>query len=166
DLADTSHTLMIEATGRKNVASNFAFVLVDAFDVSAATISRLQDTDPSVTFTGSGWLQGVTGPEWSGGTAAGSLTAGDQATFTFTGTGVRWLGDRGPQTGIARVILDGTVVADSLDMYISGDGPQEAVFTLPGLAAVSHTLTIEVTGLKNPASAGTAIVVVAFDVTP
>jgi len=54
----------------------------------------------------------------------------------------------------------------SLDMYISGDGPQEAVFTLPGLAAGSHTPTSEVTGLKNPASAGTAIVMDAFDVTP
>jgi hypothetical protein len=301
DLANTSHTLTIEVTGRKNVASNLAFVLVDAFDVPAATISRLQETDPSVTFTGSGWLQGVTGDEWSGGTAAGSLTAGDQATFTFTGTGVRWLGQlgpdnggiarvfldgafvkevdtyapspdpahhsvfqaehfkatgladashtltievtgqkdpaavtaivtvdafdvitsgtrrqetdpaisytagwlqgnrdhpysegtaavstipgdratfsftgtsvswigyRGPQAGIARVILDGTVVADSLDMFIPSEGPQEAVFTLPGLAAGSHTLTIEVTGLKNPASAGVSIVVDAFDVTP
>src|SRR5436190_483285 len=300
-LADTSHTLMIEVTGRKNVASMLAFVLVDAFDVPAATISRLQDTDPSVTFTGSGWLQGVTGNEYSGGTAAGSLTAGDQATFTFTGTGVRWLGElgpdnggiarvfldgafmqevntyapspdpghhstfqaehfkatgladtshtltievtgrqdpaavratvvvdafevitsgtrreetdpavsytagwlqgnrdhpysegtaavstipgdratftftgtsvswigyRGPQAGIARVILDGSVVTDSLDLYIPSEGPQEAVFTLPGLAAGSHTLTIEVTGSKNPASLGVSIVVDAFDVTP
>ena len=64
------------------------------------------------------------------------------------------------------MILDGSVVTDSLDLYIPSEGPQEAVFTLPGLAAGSHTLTIEVTGLKNPASAGTAIVVDAFDVTP
>jgi len=57
DLADTSHTLTIEVTGQKNVASNFAFVLVDAFDVPAVTISRLQETDPAVAFTGSGWLR-------------------------------------------------------------------------------------------------------------
>ena len=300
-LADTSHTLTIEVTGRKNIASNLPFVLVDAFDVPAATISRLQETDPAVTFAGSGWLQGVTGAEYSGGTVAGSLTAGDQATLTFTGTGVRWLGElgpdnggiarvfldgafmqevntyapspdpghhstfqaehfkatgladtshtltievtgrqdpaavratvvvdafdvitsgtrreetdpavsytagwlqgnrdhpysegtaavstipgdratftftgtsvswigyRGPQAGIARVILDGSVVTDSLDLYIPSEGPQEAVFTLPGLAAGSHTLTIEVTGSKNPASLGVSIVVDAFDVTP
>src|SRR5213082_2864113 len=299
--ADTSHTLTIEVTGRKNIASNLPFVLVDAFDVPAATISRLQETDPAVTFAGSGWLQGVTGDEYSGGTVAGSLTAGDQATLTFTGTGVRWLGElgpdnggiarvfldgafmqevdtyapspdpghhstfqaehfkatgladtshtltievtgrqdpaaakatvvvdafdvitsgtrreetdpavsytagwlqgnrdhpysegtaavstipgdratftftgtsvswigyRGPQAGIARVILDGSVVTDSLDLYIPSEGPQEAVFTLPGLAAGSHTLTIEVTGSKNPASLGVSIVVDAFDVTP
>src|SRR5438874_770264 len=300
-LADTSHTLTIEVTGRKNIASNLPFVLVDAFDVPAATISRLQETDPAVTFAGSGWLQGVTGAEYSGGTVAGSLTAGDQATLTFTGTGVRWLGElgpatggiarvhpdgafmqevntyapspdpghhstfqaehfkatgladtshtltievtgrqdpaaakatvvvdafdvitsgtrrqetdpavsytagwlqgnrdhpysegtaavstipgdratfiftgtsvswigyRGPQAGIARGILDGSVVRDSRDLYIPSEGPQEAVFTLPGLAAGSHTLTIEVTGSKNPASLGVSIVVDAFDVTP
>src|SRR5204863_528812 len=165
-LADTSHTLTIEVTGRKNIASNLPFVLVDAFDVPAATISRLQETDPAVTFAGSGWLQGVPGDEYSGGTVAGSMTAGGQATLTFPGTAVSWIGYRGPQAGIARVILDGSVVTDSLDLYIPSEGPQEAVFTLPGLAAGSHTLTIEVTGSKNPASLGVSIVVDAFDVTP
>ncbi len=87
-------------------------------------------------------------------------------TFTFTGTSVSWIGFRGPQTGIARVILDGNVVADSLDTYAPKDASQNTVFTLSGLAAVSHTLTIEVTGQKNPASADVAIVVDAFDVTP
>src|SRR5438477_12650135 len=104
-LADTSHTLTIEVTGRKNIASNLPFVLVDAFDVPAATISRLQETDPAVTFAGSGWLQGVTGADYSGGTVAGSLTVGDPATLTFTGTGVRWLGHRGPHTGPTRRLL-------------------------------------------------------------
>jgi hypothetical protein len=302
-LANTSHTLTIEVTGRKNAASNFAFVLVDAFDVPAVTISRQQDTDPAVVFSGAGWIQGDRSDDWSGGTAAGSMTSGDQATFTFTGTGVRWLGeldpdnggiaqvfldgafmkevntyaaspdpahrntvqaehfkatgladtrhtltievtgrqdpaatratvvvdafdvitsgtrrqetdpaisytggwlqgnrdhpysegtaavstipgDRatftftgtsvswigylGPQAGIARVILDGTVVADSLDLFIPfpSESPQETVFTLPGLANTSHTLTIEVTGSKNPASLGVSVVVDAFDVTP
>jgi len=39
------------------------------------------------------------------------------------------------------------------------------VFTATGLADVSHTLTIEATGLKNAASTGRRIVVDAFDVT-
>jgi hypothetical protein len=97
-----------------------------------------------------------------------STIPGDRATFTFTGTSVSWIGYRGPQAGIARVILDGTVVADSLDMFIPfpSEGPQEAVFTLPGLTNQSHTLIIEVTGSKNPASLGAFIVVDAFDVRP
>src|SRR5206468_2475353 len=170
DLADTSHTLTIEVTGRKNVASNLAFVLVDAFDVPAVTISRLQDTDPSVTFTGSGWLPGVPGDEYSGGTVAGSLTAGDQATFTFTGTGVRWLGELGPDNGgIARVFLDGAFMKE-VDTYAPSPDPghhsifQAEHFKATGLADTSHTLTIEVTGRQNPAALRAAVIVDAFDV--
>jgi hypothetical protein len=169
-LANTSHTLTIEVTGQKNVASTLAFVLVDAFDVPAATISRLQETDPAVAFTGSGWLQGVTGSEYSGGTAAGSLTAGDQATFNFTGTGVRWLGELGPDNGgIARVFLDGAFVKE-VDTYAPSPDPahhttfQAEHFKATGLADTSHTLTIEVTGQQDPAAARATVVVDAFDV--
>ena len=170
DLANTSHTLMIEVTGRRNVASNFAFVLVDAFDVPAVTISRLQDTDPAVVFIGSGWFQGVTGGEYSGGTAAGSLTAGDRATFTFTGTGVRWLGELGPDNGgIARVFLDGAFIKE-VDTYAPSPDPahhaifQAEHFKATGLADASHTLAIEVTGQQDPAAARATVVVDAFDV--
>jgi chitodextrinase len=169
-LANTSHTLTIEVTGQKNVASTLAFVLVDAFDVPAATISRLQETDPAVAFAGSGWLQGVTGNEYSGGTAAGSLTAGDQATFNFTGTGVRWLGELGPDNGgIARVFLDGAFVKE-VDTYAPSPDPahhttfQAEHFKATGLADTSHALTIEVTGQQDPAAARATVVVDAFDV--
>jgi len=170
DLANTSHTLMIEVTGQKNPASMLAFVLVDAFDVPAVTISRLQETDPSVAFTGSGWLQGVTGNEYSGGTVAGSQTAGEQATFTFTGTGVRWLGELGPDNGgIARVFLDGAFVTE-VNTYAPSPDPahhsifQAGHFKATGLADASHTLTIEVTGRQDPAAARATVIVDAFDV--
>jgi len=163
-LADTSHTLTIEVTGRQNPAAVTAIVVVDAFDVITSG-TRREETDPAITYS-AGWLQGNRDHPYSEGTAAVSTIPGDRATFTFTGTSVSWIGYRGPQAGIARVILDGTVVADSLDMFIPSEGPQEAVFTLPGLAAVSHTLTIEVTGSKNAASLGAFIMVDAFDVTP
>src|SRR5690349_17105852 len=169
-LADTSHTLTIEVTGQKNVASTLAFVIVDAFDVPAVTISRRQDTDPAVTFAGSGWLQGVTGNEYSGGTAAGSLTAGDQATFTFTGTGVRWLGELGPDNGgIARVFLDGAFIKE-VDTYSPSPDPahhstfQAEHFKATGLADTSHTLMIDVTGQQDPAALRATVVVDAFDV--
>ena len=174
-LANTSHTLMIEVTGRKNAAASLAYVFVDAFDVPAATISRLQETDPSVTFTGSGWLQGDTGDAWSGGTAAGSVTAGDQATFSFTGTGVRALSARGPQNVIARVFLDGVFMAE-VDTYgppafTPPSGPvhpvqvQSELFKATGLADRNHTLTIEVTGRFNPPSTAAIVTVDAFEVT-
>jgi alpha-amylase len=163
-LADTTHTLTIEVTGRQDPAAARATVVVDAFDVMTSG-TRRQETDPAVSYTGAGWLQGNRDHPYSEGTAAMSTLPGDRATFTFTGTSVSWIGYRGPLAGMARVILDGNVIADAFDMYSPTEAPQTAL-TLRGLAAGSHTLAIEVTGSKNPASAGVSIIVDAFDVTP
>ena len=162
-LANTSHTLTIEVTGQQNAAASGDLVVVDAFDVPAATISRLQETDPSVAYT-AGWTPGDTSRLWSAGIATLSTTAGAQATFTFTGTAITWIGARGPQTGIARVTLDG-VVAPLVDTYSATEQIQQAVFTATGLADTSHTLTIEVTGQQNAASTSPLIVVDGFDLT-
>ena len=53
-----------------------------------------------------------------------------------------------------------------VDTYFPTDGLQDTIFTSPPLAAGSHTLTVEVTGQRNPASASTYVVVDAFDVRP
>jgi predicted carbohydrate-binding protein with CBM5 and CBM33 domain len=127
------------------------------------TLARFEETSPSVIAT-AGWVQDGSSRPWSGGTAAYSTTAGARATFTFTGTSVNWIGMRGPQTGIARVVLDGVLVAE-VDTYKTTEEIQANAFRATGLAAGSHTLTIEVTGLKNAASTGTYIVADAFDVT-
>jgi hypothetical protein len=164
-LADTTHTLTIEVTGRQDPAAARATVIVDAFDVMTSG-TRRQETDPAVSYTGAGWLQGNRDHPYSEGTAAMSTLPGDRATFTFTGTSVSWIGYRGPLTGMARVILDGNVVSDAFDTYAATDAPQTTLFTLRGLTAGSHTLAIEVTGSKNPASAGIGIVVDAFDTAP
>jgi hypothetical protein len=127
------------------------------------TLARFEETSPSITGT-AGWALGDTSRSWSGGTAAYSTTAGAQATFTFTGTSVSWIGARGPRTGIARVLLDGVLVAE-VDTYNTTEEIQAKVFSATGLAAGNHTLTIEVTGVKNAASTHIYIVVDAFEVT-
>src|SRR5438477_39815 len=91
--------------------------------------------------------------------------AGMRATFSFTGTSVSWIGARGPHTGIARVWLDGALVAE-VDTYRTTEEIQANVYSATGLAAANHTLTIEVTGLKNAASTDAYIVVDAFDLNP
>jgi len=163
-LANTSHTLTIDVTGHQNVAATAAFIIVDAFDVPSVTVSRLQETDPDISFSAIGWDQGDTSRAWSAGIAALSSMAGSQATFTFTGTGISWIGARGPQTGIARVTLDG-VVQPPVDTYSDTEQIQAEVFAQKGLADTTHTLTIEVTGQQNANSTSTLIVVDAFEVT-
>jgi hypothetical protein len=163
---DRNHTLTIEATGLKNPNAADYAVVVDAFDVLPAsapttTGTRFEEMAASMTYT-SGWIPGDTTEAWSGATAAVSTTTGARAAFTFAGTSVSWIGLRSPQTGIARVFLDGAFHAQ-VDTY-SPIKVQTAVFTVTGLAAAGHRLEIEVTGQRNPAATNSSIVVDAFDV--
>jgi hypothetical protein len=163
-LADANHTLTIEATGQKNANSTDARIVVDAFDVMRPG-TRFEETDPSVTYAG-GWMQSNPNFAWSMRTIAESDVAGAQATFTFTGTSVSWIGCRKSNMGIANVYLDGVFVAE-IDTFTSPqEGFQHTIFQATGLVSGSHTLTIEVTGRKNPAATNAYIVVDAFDVRP
>jgi len=161
-LADATHTLTIEGTGRQNPSAQNALIVVDAFDVTSSG-TRHQDTDPAIAY-GAGWIQGNRDKAYSEGASAESNTIGAQATITFTGTGIGWVGARGPQCGIARVFLDGSPVED-IDTYAQTEGPQHTDYSVRGLAAGTHTLTIQVIG-KNPISTDAWILVDAFDVYP
>jgi hypothetical protein len=173
-LSPGSHTLTIEVTANQNPGSQGNAVVVDAFVVPAPVVSHLQETDPDVVFT-AGWTQADDKFGWSGGGLATvpdppvggarvSATNGAKATLTFRGTAISWIGYRGRDAGIARVQVDGGAVT-TVDTYSPSDKVQATVFTATGLADVSHTLTIEATGLKNGSSTGAKIVVDAFDVT-
>jgi hypothetical protein len=170
-LANASHTLTIEVTGLKNAAATGTTIVVDAFDVPGPTVVRVQETDPSVLYSGS-WMKGNTDRAWSGGTAAESITAATTATFTFTGRSVSWIGARAPAGAIARVFLDGVFVGE-VDTYSTREEIQQVVFTAGGLPSATHTLTIEMTGMRSqPATSNPfivhslpTIVVDAFEVT-
>ena len=168
-LAVGSHTIRIEATGTRSTKSTGNSVYVDAFDVR----TRFEDLDPSVVFTtpgGGTWALENVDKAWSGGsanvgtgTAARSLTAGARAEFTFKGTGVSWIGMRGPAAGLADVSLDGSFIG-RVDLYSATEQVQAVLLSLTGLAAGQHTLRIDVVGDKNAASSSTIVMVDAFDV--
>jgi hypothetical protein len=170
-LAIGSHTLRIEAMGTRNTKSTGNFVYVDAID----TRTRIEDLDPSAVFTtpgaGASWTLENVDKAWSGasanvgtGTAARSLTAGARAEFTFNGTAVRWIGMRGPASGLADVYLDAAFVS-RVDLYSATEQVQAVLLSLTDLPAGQHTLRIDVVGDKNPASTSTIVIVDAFDVT-
>jgi len=165
-LAAGTHTVTIGPSGDKNPASTGTNVVIDAFDVRG----RVEDQDPSIVYT-NGWLRGNFLRNWSGsspntagGTAALTRTAGEQATVSFNGTGVSWIGWRGPSNGMARVLVDGALAA-TVDTYAATEDVQTVLYTASGLSDGAHTFTIEVTGDRNPASIDALVAVDAFDVT-
>jgi hypothetical protein len=61
-------------------------------------------------------------------------------------------------------LVDGVRYPD-VDTYVpSGEGWQDTVFSVSGLANGAHSLTIEAMGAKNPAATNSYIIVDAFDV--
>ena len=167
-VADGSHTLTAVARDTAGNTTTSAAVTVTVSNVTQ-TIVRVEDTSSSIAYAGE-WALGNTARAWSGGTAAlatsGPTAAGDptRATLTFTGTAVRWIGLQGPQTGIARVLLDGALVA-TVDTYAPIETIDAVLYSVTGLASTTHTLAIESTGTRNAASSDIFIVVDAFDVT-
>src|SRR2546428_1324105 len=93
----------------------------------------------------------------------GGLGGRDPGDILLSGTSVSWIGYRGPVAGIAHVFLDGVLVAD-VDTYSPVEEIQGVVYAASGLTNAAHTLTIEVTGLKNASSVYTTIIVDAFEV--
>lgn len=183
-LSNGPHTLTIEVTDRRNGSSSGNVVVVDAFDVQPqVTVSRRQDTDPMI-MPGSrdttnpgkytaGWTKSSLSFPWSGNgvanapdlpvTAYETQTAGESVTLPFSGTGVSWVGYRGPDAGIAEVRVDGGAPVE-VDLYSPTARFQADVFTAGGLADGSHTLTITATGRRNPASSAARVVLDAWDV--
>jgi hypothetical protein len=132
---------------------------------AAPQISRLQETHSSVTYTAE-WVQADGLSFRSGGGIKGADKVGARADFAFTGTGVTWVGRRFTDTGVARVYLDGSLVATIDTTSAVQEEFQADVFTRTGLPSGAHTLTIEVIG-RNGESTGATVAPVwidAFDV--
>ena len=95
----------------------------------------------------------------------GAALGTDVRSVTFTGTGVIWIGYRDQYSGIAKVYLDG-VEQSIVDTFASAADPQSVNYTINGLTRGLHTLSIQVTGTKDAASAEAWVWVDAFNVIP
>jgi len=84
------------------------------------------------------------------------------ATYSFEGTGIRWLGCRYDDAGKAEVKIDGQVV-DTVDQYGPG-------YDLPfhwerrGLSVGKHSIQITVLAEKQPVSQGVNVNLAGFEV--
>ena len=140
--------------------------MVDAFDVTTPG-RRFQEDDtlpnsqiPATTYTGK-WSRNIN-RAWSEGATQRADAAGSRATFTFTGTGVSYIGCQKNSIGPVNIFLDGVQVAANINNF--RPSPVEAymheIFRKDGLTPGQHTLVVE------SVSSTSFIVVDAFDVRP
>jgi hypothetical protein len=153
------HLLEVEATGARNPLSGGSWIWVDAFEA----VLRQEEDDPAVGREGA-WAASAL-PVHSGGRALRAVDPGARVVFTFSGTGVSWIGYRDPAAGIALVSLDGAPRAE-IDTYAPVPGAQAVVYTLTGLPPGPHVLAIEVTGRRHPLAIGPAVWVDGFETPP
>lgn len=79
-------------------------------------------------------------------------------TITFVGNSIRWITEKKNTHGVARVYLDGNSFG-TVDLYSSNFLQNVTVFESPNMMQQgTHTLKIEVSGIKNSASTGYYIV--------
>jgi beta-glucanase (GH16 family) len=122
----------------------------------------VDDNSASVTYKG-------TWGSWSGNpgynkTEHFSETIGSEATFTFTGEKVWLYGHKRNDLGMAEIQIDG-ITQGTVDCYSDASNYFVSLYESPQLTSDLHTLTIRVTGVKNPGSSGTEIIVDAFGYT-
>jgi hypothetical protein len=173
DLSAGQHTLTITVTGTHDSQGEGNVVVVDAFDIQpGTTVSHWQESNPGLQYS-AGWHKSSTAQNYSGTgvsnppelpvSAQETQAAGATLTVPFRGTGINWIGYRGPDAGIAQVRIDGGA-ASEIDMYASIATYQPIVFEARGLADTDHTMTITSTGRKNAASSAARVVFDAADV--
>lgn len=141
----------------------------------------VDDTDASIKYESAG-----SGGEWETNNNSGyyqgtgkcvippeddsySSSAPAYAEFTFTGTGIQWIGETNYYCGVAEVYLDGARVS-TVDPFIAPRIINQFInFSKEGLPYGEHTIKVAATGLKNPASTvypGTRVLIDAFRYIP
>jgi hypothetical protein len=75
---------------------------------------------------------------------ASTAQSGATATLAFLGSGVEWIGMKGPTGGTAQVLLDGAV-AGTVNLQSASTEEQQTLWVKRGLACTAHTLTIKAT---------------------
>ena len=114
--------------------------------------SRLYELD----YEGTGWQYGTETGAYRGDNHW-TNTAGDTVTIRFKGTGIQYCGAKAPGHGIAAFSVDGGE-EELVDLYQAQRQDQLVLFEVQDLEYGEHTLTVRVTGEKNPAATDSFVV--------
>ncbi len=165
------HKLSIEINHERGPYGQGSWVWVDAFDVwngggisgglPPAGVGRIENTNPALTYSGNWYTNNLS--IHSGGSAVLAVNPGASVTLNFNGTGVAWVTYRDEWSGLARVYIDGQL-RTTIDCYLTPSQAQTVPFSIQGLPSGPHSITIEVTGTRNPNSGGAWVWLDAIDV--
>ncbi|WP_031073370.1 putative Ig domain-containing protein [Streptomyces sp. NRRL WC-3742] len=92
-----------------------------------------------------------------------SDSAGATATFSFSGTALTYYGSQSPDNGIAALSIDGGPAVD-VNLYAPAKRLGLPVYTSPVLPDGTHTVTVTVSGRKDPRATNTYVSLDAFAV--
>ncbi|MBC8077521.1 MAG: alpha-L-fucosidase [Chloroflexales bacterium] len=161
------HTIRVVVRSDRNPASTNTYVEVDAFVAQppggGSSSGTADDRSGSISYSGS-WNQ-IAGGSYYGGTSTWTLTSGSAAQHSFSGTGIRWIGPRGPDHGKADVYIDGVFDA-TVDLYASSRADQATLYTKTGLSSGAHTIRVQMRSDKNAASIDYYVEIDAFEALP
>ncbi|TDU01739.1 hypothetical protein EDD99_0112 [Streptomyces sp. 846.5] len=141
-----SHTVQV-------VKRSGGFATVDAFEVSGT----YNDTTTAIAYTGASWAHfGSRGLGDYQDDVQAATADGASVTVSFTGSGISLISETNTDEGTIAVSLDGTAQA-GVNANAATRHVQQTLYSVSGLAAGPHTLTLTKTG-------GTYLVIDRFDV--
>lgn len=148
------------------IAPTSSPIAVDAFDVTAGWVippllPRTVVQESSLPRAGH-WTM-YRNRAASGGVHMVSGSRGASATLVFEGSAATWYGARTRWYGKAEVLLDGRRVA-TVDLYAPSTMLDQRIWSVAGLPAKRHTLTIRVLGTKRDAALGTLVSIDHIDI--
>lgn len=108
-------------------------------------LGYVDDRDASIKYTG-GWGTYDANADYAG-TETFSTALGATCEFTFTGTGVRYIGAKQKNTGLVKVYVDGEF-KEEIDTYsnLGSDLKQAVIYSIEGLPEGEHTIKLETSG--------------------
>ncbi len=140
----TGHTLTVTSDGSQ---SSRLFPITE----------RVLPGDERVTLLGTwragretGWLE----PRSEHGFELVTEDENASVTIRFHGSGIEWIGSRGPRSAIVDVHLNNELVAAGLDLYSSFQVAERVLFAARNLTPTDHVLRITAVGRTNRAATG------------
>ncbi len=127
----------------------------------ASAVRRYQNSDSRIAWTGYWKVQSKSG--LSGSTLTYSGIANSSVTSVFNGTGVAWVGTKGPQFGKAEVYIDQELLK-TVDLYSPATQYKRTLYTHTNLSPGAHTITVKVLRTRTSRSAGYLVGIDALDV--